>query len=97
MRIVVELIEETIGKIVLRDVMKLQEDIVKEKDDEEETTGRILLRDVKDALGCRADKNKEQEDILVEADDKDDDKAVQMDSYDRMSFNWVEVQPLFRG
>ena len=61
MRIVVELIEETIGEIILRDAMEFMEDVVKEQDD------------------------------------KEDDKAEQIDSYDRMNFKWIEIQALFQG
>ncbi len=61
MRIFIELIEETINKLILRDTKEFEEDVVKEQDD------------------------------------KEDDKAEQIDPYDRMNFNWIEVQALFRG
>ena len=67
MRIVVELIEETIGKIVLRDVM---EDIVKEKNAKED--GKVQI-------------------------DKEESDKVEFEPYDRMNFNWIEVQALFQG
>ena len=36
MRIVVKLIEETIGKIILRDTVRFKEDVVKKQDDKAE-------------------------------------------------------------
>ncbi len=38
-----------------------------------------------------------KEDVVKEQDDKEDDKAEQINPYDRMNFNWIEVQAIFRG
>ena len=53
----------------------------------EETINKLILRDTKEF----------EEDVVKEQDDKEDDKAEQIDPYDRMNFNWIEVQAIFRG